>query len=189
MIVSTLAGIRGHIDPDELRLLYRYAKELDKGNILEIGSFQGLSTIAMAKGLQDSGKGGKIYAVDPHEPYVDISDTNPKYGQPYGYGDMAQFLRNVVRYSVEDTVFPIALPRGSIHVYPKFSMVFIDGDHTYWNVKYEIELFVHMLEKHERLLIHDSEWDGPKRAIADIIKINKCRHVERVESLTVLEKI
>src|SRR3989344_134245 len=47
---------------NEADLLYQIAKEI-KGNIVEIGSYAGGSTIILAKGLQEP---YKVYAIDPH---------------------------------------------------------------------------------------------------------------------------
>lgn len=63
--------------------LYRLAKELDEGDILDLGVGQGATTIAYAHGLRKGGKLGKVVAVDQffqHEaprPHRHTLQTNP----------------------------------------------------------------------------------------------------------------
>jgi predicted O-methyltransferase YrrM len=55
---------------DVLVLIYHFAK-IAEGDILEIGSFVGASTIAAAMGARDSGRQKKIISIEPGGPLRD----------------------------------------------------------------------------------------------------------------------
>jgi predicted O-methyltransferase YrrM len=55
---------------DVLVLIYHFAK-IAQGDILEIGSFVGGSTIAAAMGARDSGRPGKFISIEPGGPLKD----------------------------------------------------------------------------------------------------------------------
>lgn len=187
-IVEELSGIKGHVSAKELVTLYRCAKQLKTGNIIEIGSYQGLSTIAMAKGLQDGNCSGRVYAIDPHDSYTDVSDTNPNFKTTYGPEDMAAFLRNVVEYQVEDRIFPIAANSRQVFLDVPCEMVFIDGDHSYGSVFDDFIEYAKDNARDSLVLFHDSKWEGPEKAI-EYAKEFDFVEVTRADSLTVLRKL
>jgi predicted O-methyltransferase YrrM len=61
-----VAGIQGFLKLEEISLLYDVARRcVDKGVIIEIGSWKGKSTICLALGSKD-GPRVKVYSIDPH---------------------------------------------------------------------------------------------------------------------------
>ena len=63
-VTDAVAGVRGWMTPGQAALLWRSARVLDPGQrIVEIGSFQGRSTIVLAAGAPS---GTEVVAIDPH---------------------------------------------------------------------------------------------------------------------------
>ena len=56
----------GWLSLDEAALLYHLARQTTTGSIVEVGSYRGRSTVALAKGALAGGN-RPVYAVDPHE--------------------------------------------------------------------------------------------------------------------------
>lgn len=181
--------VRGHMTPLELMTLHTYATKVKRGHCVEIGSFQGLSTIALARGLT-SGSNQFVYAIDPHEPYLDVSDTNAEFKQEFGYADMAAFLHNIVRYGVQDRVMPVAMPSFAVEFTLPIGLLFIDGRHDYESVFEDVASFESRIVHCGYLIFHDSLWSGPKR----VIQYHKdyCwstyKLVEEVDALTIFMK-
>src|SRR5690349_10876889 len=85
-LASALDGVEGFLHPDEPQFLCDLATQVPDGQaIVEIGSFRGRSTIALALGAQD---GVIVYAIDPHEEHT-VGDL------AFGMADNAVFMRNV----------------------------------------------------------------------------------------------
>lgn len=186
-ILELMRTVKGHISPHELISLYEYAGKVTHGHIVEIGSFQGLSTIALAKG---SATDVRVYAIDPHDPYTDVSDTNAKFSQKYDYTDMGMFAANIVQHRVAHKVFPIALPSFAINweeTDVRIGLLFIDGDHDYYGVYGDFETFSIHLCTGGYLLFHDSAWDGPKKVMQELNK-DIFELVEIVDSLSIYRK-
>ncbi len=64
---AAVMAVEGQIQREEARCLYNLARHASaKGVIVEIGSYRGLSTVALAKGSL-KGSGIPVYAIDPHQ--------------------------------------------------------------------------------------------------------------------------
>lgn len=112
--------LEGLLGEDEVRLLYERAKE-SKYPIVEIGSYRGKSTCALALGSRE-GKNVPVYAIDPHEP------------EPYGAQDRAVMLKNIVEMGFADLVRVIDLPSRFTPGFDedwklRIGLLWIDGDH------------------------------------------------------------
>ncbi len=80
-----IKDIAGHLSPRESKLLFFFAScPTTAGEILEIGSYRGKSTITQAKGAQLTGR-AKIIAVDPL--------TSPSITYPKLVGDCFLYLK------------------------------------------------------------------------------------------------
>ena len=70
----------GMIHPDECLLLIRLASQVREGVIVEIGSYRGRSTIALAMG-SFRGQAVPVYAIEPHENFTGV------FGRRFGPAD------------------------------------------------------------------------------------------------------
>lgn len=126
--------VDGMIGDAEAQHLYELARQVDDGVIIEVGSYRGRSTVALAAGADD-GFGAPVFAIEPHEPFDGIL------GGDFGPLDRGMFMqsmltsgayRNVrlVNLSSETVTPGWALPVG---------LLWIDGDHTYEGVRRDFE--------------------------------------------------
>ena len=122
-----VADTTGYLSEREARFLMPLAACTPAdGVILEIGSFKGRSTVALASIAKHYDR-GKVIAVDPH---TAPSATDPDLqGQTTSFDD---FLSNVHRAGVADVVEPHRM--YSRELAPNFDrpirVLWIDGDHT-----------------------------------------------------------
>jgi len=139
---STVEGMIGEL---EAALLTRLASEVDEGCIVEIGSWRGMSTIALAKSAQVP-----VYAIEPHEHFVGVL------GGMFGPEDRRAFFENLLQAGVVEQVRLVNL--SSEVVTPGWQLpvglLWVDGDHRYEAVKRDFECW----EPHLRGLVafHDT---------------------------------
>lgn len=141
--------IAGWLSKNEGGLLAYFAKRA-KGIIVEIGSFQGKSTVAMAKVTKQP-----IYAIDPH------------YLRSY-----RKFLKNTKKYKniipVKKTSSQTAKNWGR-----PISLLHIDGAHEYKFAKEDLQLWLPHLENDGVVVCHDAfapypdVWRAVKEEIFD----------------------
>lgn len=121
--------------------------------IVEIGSFQGRSTVSFGLGCLGSSK--HIYAIDLFEGDNDM----------YGSGDFQEhFNRHIKLCGVEAHV--TALKQHSLKVAAAWNkpidVLFIDGSHAYEDVKADFEAFYPFVKKGGIIAFHDikGKWAG-----------------------------
>ena len=115
--------IEGMISLREADLLYRLAGRANGcGCIVEIGSYRGRSTVALAEGATSSA----IFAIEPHEVFEGVL------GGSFGARDRAHFYRAMLRSGAYERVRLVNLP-GRV-VAPGWSepvaLLWIDGEMT-----------------------------------------------------------
>jgi predicted O-methyltransferase YrrM len=175
--------VPGWFHREEVRLLYRTVRALPHpARIAEIGSWQGRSTIVMARALRDAElERGRIFAIDPHQGSV----RHP--------GDtLSAFRRNVARAGVAGCVEEMVCPSAqAARVLAErrvpLDMVFIDGDHSEEAVRADIRGFVPLLRPQGIVAFHDwleSSWPGVCKAYRDELA-PKVTEVARAHSLLV----
>ena len=145
--LEELAGISksipGMISPKAGQFLYTmcYMQQL-KGDVVEIGSWQGRSTSFLARAVSNS-QNGDFYAIDHFQGNV---GTEKFY--VVGENDLSDleknFLSNMDRIGLSNSVRLLNMPNelaeqelGDINI----RFLFIDGDHTKKGVEKDIELF------------------------------------------------
>jgi predicted O-methyltransferase YrrM len=140
--------------PPELRWLAEQA--LVHKVIVEIGSYQGRSTLAMAANTT-----GVVYAIDDW--YGPRDDASIKESDRANFFE--RFLRNVdglpvhpIRCDHKDA--GIMLP-ASVHP----DMVFIDGGHGYWDARRDIETWKERLQSGGLLCGHDVNHRTVRKAL------------------------
>jgi len=175
----------GMVRPDECLLLMRMASEVRQGAIVEIGSYRGRSTIALATG---SARGARtpVYAVDPHETFTGVL------GGQFGPDDQCEFLHNIERAGIAQLVIPIV--KTSVTAAADWSeaigLLWIDGDHRYDAVKKDFELWSPFVAADGRIAFDDSTAAGlgPDILIGEILCEGAYHLVETVGKVTVLAR-
>jgi predicted O-methyltransferase YrrM len=144
--------------------------------IVEIGSFQGRSTVSFALGCIGSKK--KIYAIDLFE-----GDNNM-----YGSGDfLTSFKNNLKNAGVEEYVIPVK--KHSLEVAATWTLpidiLFIDGSHEYEDVKADFEAFYPYVKKGGVIAFHDikGQWVGVIKYWDEVQKKGVLEDIGNVSSL------
>ncbi|MFO8062554.1 MAG: class I SAM-dependent methyltransferase [bacterium] len=155
--------VEGWLSKSEAKILYKLSKgELPDGDIIEIGSYKGRSTIFLASDLPED---RKVIAIDTHRG----SDEHRKAGPVNTLPDFRQTLK---RFGIEDNVDVVvsdSIEAGSKYS-DKASIIFIDGSHKYEDVKRDTEVWKSHLADNGYILLHDTIfWDGPVRAFIEEI--------------------
>jgi len=121
---TDVSPIEGWMDIDELEWLHDTSKNMD--TVLEIGSWQGRSTIALLRGCK-----GIVFAVDPW------------YGNSRSYKEFV--------YNTKEFIHLVIIKMPSLRAVEIFTapvdMVFIDGNHEYKSVKSDIEAWLPLTKK------------------------------------------
>lgn len=177
-----LDQLDGFIDPHELRWLYRVAASVPVGgNIVELGSYRGKSTMALALGARASG--AVVYAIDSHHEYIQ-GETD------FGPADNLVFVSTLASYQVADIVRVINF-RAEEFVKAwsaPIDLLFIDASHTYEEIKRDFNCwspYSHVI------MVHDSggRWPEVTRFLNGLLVAGKWRLVERVEATSMLVRV
>jgi len=172
------AKIEGMIGDLEAELLTRLASEVDEGCIVEIGSYRGMSTIALALGAHVP-----VYAIEPHEHFTGVL------GGTFGPADRRAFFENLLRAGVVEKVRLVNL--SSEVVAPGWKipvgLLWIDGDHRHEAVRRDFGSW----EPHLRgkVAFHDAIQPtlGPAQLIDELLA-SGYELVEHVQGTKVLRR-
>lgn len=155
----------GWLSSHEGYFLYESAKNTTgKGEILEIGSWKGKSTICLALGSLKK----QIFAVDPHK---------GEYSKGKGIGKDAptykEFMNNLKVAGVQERVVPlIATSEDAAKKWRKpIKLLFIDGLHDYQHTKQDYDMWSPFVEENGIIAFHDAfcGHDGPERVVSEEI--------------------
>ena len=139
-MINLLSDVEGHTTPRQCATLFYFAySQPCEGEVVEIGSFKGQSTVWIGQALKLRGKGEKVTAVDPH---INTGDNEvvPQYEEESSF---EAFRKNVASAGVSEFVDPIvATSEEAIKAWDKkIGMVFIDGSHRYEDVLLDLQLW------------------------------------------------
>ena len=120
----------------------------NNATFVEVGCFEGGSTVYMAELIKKSGKNIKFYAVDLFENY---RPTNGQVSPSY-----KKFKQNTLRFAKYITVLKMDSVVASRQFADKsIDFVFLDADHTYKKVKRDIECWMPKVKDSGTLAGHD----------------------------------
>ena len=142
-------------------------KYKDDDIFVEIGSFKGRSSIAMAVNIINSGKKIKFYCVDTWQGSSE-HQKNPDV--------VSGKLKKTFDNNIEPVNFVInAIQKPSTEAANLFeneslSFVFIDASHDYENVKKDIEAWLPKIKKGGTLAGHDWNYSDVRRAVRHCFK-------------------
>ena len=131
------APINGWLRVEDALKLYELAYYCD-GSILELGSYEGLSTCILAQAITDSGRPGAISTVDI------------TYRQAVADNAAACGLASRVNIITADAVAAIRSLSAR-----RFSFIFVDHSHTYNDVKAVCPLLGNIVSADAFVLFHD----------------------------------
>ena len=169
------AKVKGLIDRKEAYFLFSCATNgnLDKGHIVEIGSFFGYSTLFLAYGSRLR-KRDRVVAIDPHIGNPEHQKDDPQ------FNSLAQFKKNIAMFDLQDQIDLKVMPSSQAARQWRgepVRLLWIDGNHDYEYVKEDYELWEPYLVKGGILAFHDatsiSTWPGPKKLVEELAKSDK----------------
>lgn len=164
-LLQHVRTIEGWLSDHEALLLYNLALKAPEGAIVEIGSWKGKSTVCLGIGRKESGRIGKVYAVDPHK--GELTNDGKKYSSTY-----ISFLRTLTRNKLTETVVPIIkTSRSAARSWRKpISVLFIDGIHDYNHAREDFLLWMDTVRDGGFVAFHDSFCgiDGVMEAVREV---------------------
>jgi predicted O-methyltransferase YrrM len=170
--VNEARKVKGHLPVRDMRFLCLLGMvPTTTGEILEIGSFQGKSTIALAKSIEFLNNDQKLYAVDP---MILSSVTDPTYQSSLPLYE--EFMKNLQEHNVDSIVEFHKMKSEELGKSwnRRLRLLWIDGDHTYLEVKRDFETFLPFLNPGAIVAFHDvlNSFDGPVRVMAEQVLLS-----------------
>lgn len=192
-IISQIPGWLSALEQTALIHLPLFVDHLP-GSIVEIGSFQGKSTVCLGLGsLCLTTTKRPIYAIDPfdHEMYTGwIREYEQKRVNSY----FDSFWANIKNAGLEHMVIPIRkLSHQAYQDCPKsIAALFIDGDHSYQGVKHDIDHYVSRVISGGYIAFHDytnTNEPGVKKAVDELCMMPDYTYFADYDSLRVVKNI
>ena len=182
---AAVADVEGWMTPGQARKLWDCAAEVKPGGqIVEIGSFRGRSTIVLARAIKAD---VTLIAIDPHAG----NDRGPQEiegFEEHAAADFDVFRDNLERAGVSDKVRHLRkFSSEAITDVPEpIDLLYIDGAHRFRPALDDIRLWSDKIKPGGTLLIHDSFSSiGVTGAlIAELFFSREFRYVGRSESMT-----
>jgi predicted O-methyltransferase YrrM len=143
-----MLGVEGWCKPPERAALYRLARDgPGEGLIVELGCYQGLSTIYLAAGSKAAGR-EQVVAIDPHH-----------------LGSFPPLQDNLCRAGLDDWVRPIVAHSDEVAAAwdgQAIRLLYLDGDHRYGQVRRDFEAWQGWVVPGGVIAFHDTiEPDWP----------------------------
>jgi MiaB/RimO family radical SAM methylthiotransferase len=144
--------IDGWLTPREGELLYTIAKSNKSGDIVEIGSWKGKSTLYLSCGVIQ-GSERRVYAVDRHTGSMEQRARTSKL-----INTLDEFLSNLKRYNISHVVKPVISDSSAASktIDTDISLVFVDGSHEYDDVERDFECWWPKLKMDGIMALHDT---------------------------------
>lgn len=185
-LLDIIINIQGWLGKTEAMFLYRTGKTLEvPGDIVEIGSWKGKSTAAIALGVKHSGKSRKIYAVDPHEGLLakEGSKTN---------STLTEFTGTIESLSLSSLVVPVVSTSKEAarrHRAP-LSFLFVDGLHDYTHAREDFLLWEGFVCSGGIIAFHDAYcgYGGVWKAVRRHVWRYPISHIGAVGSIIYIRK-
>ncbi|MBL0927156.1 MAG: class I SAM-dependent methyltransferase [Phycisphaerales bacterium] len=188
--------VQGFLNPLEGFALFLLAAEGDGvGEVVEIGSFMGLSTCWLAAGSRSAGR-EKITAIDHFKgsPEHQKGGTHEIEAIVREGSTYQAFLNNLRGVGVHGWVQPIVAgsERAAADWKKPIRLLFIDGDHSYEASKKDFEVWSPHIVPNGLIAFHDvGPWEGVTRFYQELAQNagGKWRECLAMQSLRVIQRI
>lgn len=166
-----MAHVEGWLHLDEAWALHEAVRNFRPDQhamaVVEIGSWKGRSTIALASGAcaRPIGKAAKVYAIDPHTGTKDGPEVGP-------VSTITEFRSNVAAAGLDSVV---ELVQATSHeARARFGarsvdILFMDGSHQYEDVKTDISDWQPTLRDTALVAFNDPSIPGVYRALREMV--------------------
>ena len=153
--LAALDGVEGWLTDDQARRLHDAVAALEPpGRIVEIGSFRGRSTIALASAAPE---GVEVIAIDPHAG-TDRGPQEVETDAATGESDHERFLANLERAGVRDRVHHVrSFSQDALaEVDGDIDVLYVDGAHRYRPARDDLARWGARVRPGGTMLVHDS---------------------------------
>lgn len=191
---ENIIDVAGMLTDEQGKFLFTIAfAQSIKGDIIEIGSWQGKSTIYLAEGAKQS-KNGAVYAIDHFK-------GNP--GSASGYkinkDDLSDlkdsFLANIKKAGVSDTVKLLDInsrEAAGILKNQKIEarLLFIDGNHSYEGIKNDFDNYFDLVSDGGIIILDDyrKDSDGVVKLVNELMKKERIKSFYSYRNTFVIKK-
>lgn len=185
---ETIEDIDGWLTEAEGLFLYETAKMIKPDDVIvEIGSWEGKSTICLGKGTQDGGK-TSVYAVDPH-----TGSSEHRKIVDYPIDTYNKFADNVKNAGVARYIRPIRLTseEASKDFHKPIGFLFIDGAHEFKWVNLDYKLWFPKVMEGGTIAFHDSwHFPGPHCVTAGLLFFSRqIKNPKLTDTITSFTKV
>lgn len=182
--VRRALSVEGMVSDAEAAKLTELAAEVpEDACIVEVGSYRGRSTCALAIGAAD---GARVYAIEPHESFEGVL------GGSFGPPDRRAFFENLLRVGVVEKVRLVNL---SAEIVCKgwtlpIGLLWIDGDHTEEGVRRDFGAFEPFLRPGGVVAFHDARdpEGGPAKLLEELRASGAYEPADAVGELVALRR-
>lgn len=176
------ARAHGWLSDAQGAALFEAAARAGAGAIVEIGSWQGRSTIWLAAAARLAGH--RVFAVDPHE----HSREDPS-ARTYQL-----FTKNLAAAGLLASVTPLVMRsrEAASRIEAPIRVLFVDGDHSVAGARADAEIWLPRVVVGGVVMFHDvatSGYTGPRRAFQRMVCWSRDFHrVRKVGSMGIAER-
>lgn len=172
--------VPGWLFKDEAKMLYRLASKC-KGQIYEIGSWKGRSSVCLGLGAQNNPLKPVVICIDPFTGSKEHKVINPH------VDTFKEFCANIRRNNLQETCFPYR--RTSREAFVNFNdeigLLFVDGSHEYADAKFDIESWGGRVVRGGWIATHDCGEEGPRDALQGWLKAGQHRITKPISTMVV----
>lgn len=190
-LMNRVRQIEGWLDDQEAELLMSGAIkaciELPAPQaVVEIGSYQGKSTVLLGSVVKTYFPQGKVYAIDPHEGVVGAADQGLQATPP----TLVRFKQNIESAGLSDVVETIKEFSFNVKWDKPISLLFIDGLHDYPNVARDFWHFADWVKQGGYIAFHDyaDYYPGVQAFVNELLSTPAYHKVQQANSLIVVQK-
>lgn len=173
-VYPKIEHIEGFLDKDEAFFLYYTARNLGAKkrarNIVEIGSFKGKSTVALALGLSDNPIDGfTVHSIDPFigDPATGLKNCRKDYENNIHEAGVAHLVNIISKPSAKAV---LEWPEDK-----EIAFLFIDGNHRYEHAAKDHQLWSqYVIDNDGIVAFHDIHMSGVHEAIIKKMLTRTC---------------
>lgn len=172
LALSRMRAVEGWFTANEARALLRAACSVE-GEIVEIGSYLGRSTVVLATVRS-------IWAIDPHEGETSKAKVEPTYWA---------FLDNLEEAGVRDRVMVLRQRSTEVVFEHPIGLLFIDGLHDYESVRADFLHFEPYVQHDGLVAFHDYDQPEPSwgvgKFVDQLLDTGEWREVARADCMLI----
>ncbi len=177
--------VEGQLRRVEAMRLFECARSVPRDQcIVEIGSYRGRSTTALALGSACGG-GAFVYAVDPHDEFEGVL------GGHFGPPDQEAMYRNLSWAGVGRWVKAVNLPSTTVAASwgkTNIGLLWIDGDHRYEAVRADVDLWYPHVVDGGIIALHDADTQDVQRTANETVEAGRMTPLDTIHTLALFRK-